>query len=405
MSGLSKKNKQRAALRPSLLSWAGALALFITFSTCSKEPPLRIILEENDSNYRQTVKLLEETLTNAGYEVELIPSRTAIEGAKLVANGEADFSLIMDQTDLEPLLGQDIYRLRTIIPLFKRVVYILYAPYINDEENFFALAKDRKVYAGVEGGEKYNSFLRFTAYAGFSDFKITTDSLAADIIFFWGDTNAGQADEMLRRGWKVFGLNDLSRQALSMRLGKLSPIDLPPTPYMPQDKPIRTISSNVLLLTSDRIEEQEIYVFTQALFAARPRMAAKNPIYEQMREDFDILDVPYPIHAGVEAYLRRDEPTFWERYAEVIGLGIAILATISGVVQSVRLWIHRRRKERLDTYLIRFAEIKRNSSEEKKKRQLEDILQEALDQLTRERLEKEDFDILARLVYAELSTF
>lgn len=401
MNGLNKYKSRSCRL--SLRLWIPAVAALFLLSTCEKEAPLRIVMEENDSNYRQAVDLLEETLTNAGFQVELVSTRTAIEGAGLVARGEADFSLIMDQTDLEPQLGPDIYRLRTIMPFFQRVVFILYAPYIENEENFFALASARKVYAGVEGGEKYNSFLRFTDYAGFSDFKITQDSTEADILFFWGDTNAEQADALVRQGWKIFGLNDLSRNAICMRLGKLSSIDLPPTPYMPQDQPIRTISSNVLLITSDRLGEQEIYAFTRALFAAKPRMAAKNPIFEHMREDFDILNTPYPIHPGVEAYLRRDEPTFWERYAELIGVGIAILATISGVIQSIRLWIHRRRKERLDTYLIRFAEIKRQSGQDNKRQELEGILHEALEQLTRERLEKEDFDILARLVYAELN--
>ena len=376
------------------------LGLFL-LAGCGKEPPLRLVYNAGDYNYSQTAELLKKVLLSEGYQIQLVPVENAIEGARMVANGDAEFSMIMDQTDLEEEIGENIDRIRTVVPLFRRVIYIFFQPDIPQNDFFTQMIRGRRIYAGPIGGEKYLSFQRFMKFAGFSDYTITTDSSDAEAIFFWGDTNGQRAELLAKEGWKVYDMRETARHSIRLRLGRLSPFDLPPTHSMGREELIRTMSSNVLLITSDRTDQDRTYDFAEALFNARPRMIVTNPIYEQMIEDFDTHMLPYPLSEGMEAYLRRDEPTFWERYAELIALAFGVLATISGVIQSIRLWIHRRRKERLDDYLREFADARAKPHKEEL---LAQILNKALDQLTRERLEKEDFDLLARLIYSEITT-
>jgi len=378
------------------------LLLFLVLSTTAcQEPdrPLRLTYDRNDRSYAQTAKLLQHILSNEGYNLELTPVDNAIEGARRVAEGKAEFSLVMDQTELDEHLGASVYRLRTMLPLFQRAAYAMYRPSVPEQINFLYLIMGRKVYAGEEGGERYNSFLRFMEYANFSDFEITTDTSEAEVMFFWSDTQAERAEALAANGWKIFNLDEANRAALCLRLGRIRPIDLPPTPSMMLDQFINTVASDVILLTSDRAEEDYVYEFTRALFAAKPRMVIQSPIYAYMTEDVQSADMPYPLSTGVEAYLRRDEPTFWERYAEVMALVIALIATASGVIQSLRLYWHRRRKERLDKYLLAFAAAKDQPDYAQR---LQAIFDEALTNMTDERLDKHDFDILARLIYAEL---
>ena len=374
--------------------------LFSLLVACKKEAPLRLAYDQGDPDYQKTAGLLKQAMASDGYELRLVPVENAIQGAAMVAQGDAELSLIMDQSDLEPELKEDVFRLRTIAPLFRRVIYLFHRPEIPYEETFLKMIRDRDIFTGTVGGEKHSSFLRFMDFAGFSDFRISADSTNADVIFFWGDTNGERAEALARQGWKIYSIREIARKSISLRLGRLQPYDLPPTPSMQLDSMIKTLSSNVLLITSGQTDTDRTYRFAKALFKARSRMIVHNPIFEQMVEDFNPSTLPYPLSDGMEAYLRRDEPTFWERYAEVIALIFGVLATLSGVIQSVRLWIHRRRKERLDQYLRRFADAKNTPDKENL---LEEILDNALVHLTQERLEKEDFDILARLIYSEMT--
>jgi len=389
-----------AILHSGLLRWTSVIGLSLLLNGCEHEPAIVMAYADADYNYRQTAELLREVLAGEGYDLTLVPVANAIEGAQLVASGQVDLSLIMDQTDLEKELGEAVHHLQTVLPLFRRVIYIFYRPELPETDRFFQLAAGRRIYAGTPGDEKFISFRRFMDHTGFSDYRIVTDTAEADIIFYWGDTNSERAEQLARRGWKIFSLRKMGQQGISLRLGRLDPFELPPTASMMLDMPVQTMTSNVLLLTSDHIDSDRTYHFAKALFNARSRMLVQNPIYEHMREDFDQSSLPYPLNVGMETYLRRDEPSFWERYAEVIALGFALLAGISGVVQSLRLWVHKRRKERLDHYLRAFAVARTKPDREKR---LEEILDQALVQLTQERLEKEDFDILARLIYSEIT--
>ena len=112
----------------------------------------------------------------------------------------------------------------------------------------------------------------------------------------------------------------------------------------------------------------------------------------------------FPVHHGTDKFLRRNQPSFFERYAEVMALIFSIGAIIYGAIQGIRNRLLRVRKERIDVYFMNYLEIRSDDklSNRQKTEKLSKLMQRALVQLTNEKLEKNDFHIFSRLIQQEL---
>lgn len=128
-------------------------------------------------------------------------------------------------------------------------------------------------------------------------------------------------------------------------------------------------------------------------------------MYRAIDESFDQKALLYPLHEGTLSYLRRDQPTFFERYADTIALVLSIFAVLYGALQTIRNTLARRKKEQVDLYFLDFLEIRSDKTMgvEQKVKKLDGLFQRAVEQMTNEKLEKSDFHILSRLIQQELT--
>jgi len=79
-------------------------------------------------------------------------------------------------------------------------------------------------------------------------------------------------------------------------------------------------------------------------------------------------------------------------------------ALLYGIIQAIRSKLQRRRKEKIDLYFIEYIDIKsEEASKDIKIALLESLHKRALLQMTSEKMEKNDFHILSRLLQQELS--
>jgi len=101
------------------------------------------------------------------------------------------------------------------------------------------------------------------------------------------------------------------------------------------------------------------------LLRLRPALASKHPgLFSKLSEEFDTGRSPFVLHAGAQAFLQRDVPTFYERYSGVAEVILSILlAGISATIAGVRVF-RVRRKNRIDAFYSRTLEI-RNSIDAK----------------------------------------
>ena len=102
--------------------------------------------------------------------------------------------------------------------------------------------------------------------------------------------------------------------------------------------------------------------------------------------------------------LRGNQPSFFERYAEVMALIFSLGAIYYGAVQGIWNRLVKIKKERIDVYFLNYSEIRseKKQSNKEKTEKLSKLLQRTLVQLTNEKLDKNDFHIFSRLVQQEL---
>jgi TRAP-type uncharacterized transport system substrate-binding protein len=119
----------------------------------------------------------------------------------------------------------------------------------------------------------------------------------------------------------------------------------------------------------------------------------------------------FPLHQATTKYIKRDQPTFWERESELMGLGISLVVLLSGGITTLFRYLKQRRKDRVDIYYLKVLQVSdkaraSKSLEEKKKylKDLHEIRNNAFDQLVRERLDaNESFTIFTSLLNAAIS--
>ena len=81
-------------------------------------------------------------------------------------------------------------------------------------------------------------------------------------------------------------------------------------------------------------------------------------ISQDLKEDFSRASLSFPLHNGARIFLDRDEPSFMERYAELIGVIFSILIAFMSGVYSLSGWMKQRKKDRIDVFYEQILHVK-----------------------------------------------
>ena len=173
---------------------------------------------------------------------------------------------------------------------------------------------------------------------------------------------------------------------------ELQPIDIPSLTYdLPgNEKTLRTLAVDTLLVTRKALPEDVIYELTRTLVEQKPRFMAVAPtMFSGVREDFDPLDLNFPLHIGARRFLMRDEPGLLERYAESINLLVYLaFLLLTGLLGFAR-WRAQRKKNRVDTFYTRVLAIRERARTEDPSpllQELSELEREAFSLLIEEKL-------------------
>ncbi|MDP0491591.1 MAG: TAXI family TRAP transporter solute-binding subunit [Verrucomicrobiota bacterium JB023] len=118
---------------------------------------------------------------------------------------------------------------------------------------------------------------------------------------------------------------------------------------------IATVGVDSLLVCRKDLSKQLVNKVTREFFRNRSDLTGLAPEAYQIREQTEPAGLIWPVHEGAQAYYRRREPSFMERYAEVIALLLSVAATAWGVLGTVAKWSARRKKNRIDDYYLEVA--------------------------------------------------
>ncbi len=95
----------------------------------------------------------------------------------------------------------------------------------------------------------------------------------------------------------------------------------------------------------------------EAIFNNVQSLGDRDWLLFMLNENFDRLHMNFPLHKGTVNYLDRNQPSFFERYAELAGVIFSIMIVIFGAIASLNQRMKRKRKDRIDIYIQKALDI------------------------------------------------
>jgi hypothetical protein len=267
---------------------------------------------------------------------------------------------------------------------------------------------------GIEGSSS-NEFVR--RLATLADVEAIANAPQAGgpdnqpVIVLLEALNSGFVRFLQNRKWYSFGRPDAlghgtMAEGISARIPQIRPYVVPAFTYgAATPEPILTLAVDTHIVMRSDLAEDTVYRFTQTLVENKARFGPTHPgLFRGIREDFDRSTLAFPLHSGARRYLDRDQPTMFERYAEVANVSVYLLIIIATAIAASIRWHSRRRKVRVDAYYGKVLTIRRRALAQPGEdhgeaiNAVQSIYDEALEKLKDEQLApNESFHILMTL--------
>jgi TRAP-type uncharacterized transport system substrate-binding protein len=366
----------------------------------------RLVVPKTEYFYNYIAGHLKPFLERQGYEISIVQAANTLEATRMVAQGKADLTLVNNHSTTIALnLGNEASQLRTIMPITTRLLFVFTKNQLKDSATAIDLFKDKRIGIEYLGGETHLTLQRFLKAAKIDGVKFEVFSDSADAVIFWDRYYGDRAANWAAKGWHPYTFRRNFIEFIMLNDQAIRPFKLPALPGDPNSIIVKTLATDVILIANKNLGENACYLLALAIFQNRVDLMHLDMMYRSINEGFNKETLLFPLHQGTFSYLLRDQPTFFERYAESLALGLSILAVIYGIVQAVQVRIRRSKKERIDIYFLEFLEIRSDKTltPDARVKKLDDLFQHAVVQLTNEKLDKGDFHILSRLIQQDLT--
>lgn len=341
-------------------------------------------------------------------DINLIKGKGTNENLDRLLDESVDMALVENYVDY-------VDGLRSAFSVYSEVLHIFYQQGF-EITSFEDLMYDHTVYVGQPASPTYNLTMDLLRFYGMTDqnIEIVADMGQAEVVVLL--TNLLSTEELSRfDGYRLFSFDRIEQfgngstvEGLSLRFPRLSPFVLPKNAYRGfSDMPIVTLSVDLVMIVRSGMGEVAVTDLTKTMLRNRQIFTSIDPLlYDGLREDFDQSQLNIPLHEGARIFLDRDEPSFFERYAELAGLTLSIIIAVwSGLVSFAR-WRKQKKKDKIDTFYADLMHVKKSIAglEEKaavlaKAKQVHALQNRAFELLINEELEaNESFRIFMEMV-------
>ncbi|MEP6391508.1 MAG: TAXI family TRAP transporter solute-binding subunit [Halioglobus sp.] len=385
------------------------VTLLLTFTGCDLLPSdIRIHTPEDvalDLNALQNVFADSSVL-----QFTLVDVPTKMGAIEAITSQTVDLALIDNSASFEP-------GVRALLPVFKSVLHLA----IRDDWTSGSPAE-------LPAGTRFFVTDQSAAGKHFVHLMLQRAGLDEDQAEFDAQLQPGITDIIVRFGpvipadtsWLPPGYSltslseefqdidsrtDLLREGMSYLAPSMSPTIIPPGTYkLPgNEHTLLTMAVDTLLVTHRDMPVPQAYQITRTLLEEKQRLMAISPeIFSAITEDFDPMDLSFPLHPGARRYLERDEPGLLERYAETINLFVYLAFLIATSLFALARWRARRSRDRIDGFYLQALGIQERivgESSEKLQAELNALEQAAFGSLINNKLSAdESFRIFTDLV-------
>lgn len=367
---------------------------------------LRIVVPEGDSMYKYAAGQLQELCLAGGYKIEILSLPDAKDAINYIADGKADLGMISNHSIyMAEVLGTRASQVNTVLPLFRRSPFF-YVRKSDPMKSIYPNDFDANMVIGLEylGGEPEVNLRGLLDLAGVEPvYQLTTDT-ACTAFYFWGTMISPKHKELVEAGWRRISIGPEWVRFIDLNNPALVPFTYYGIPAKEGSTEVHTLYADALLVANADLGEKTIHNFTRFIYQHRVNLMNADRMFQTIDEDHDRKHLLFPLHAGAEAYLRREDPSFIERYADVLALVASIIALAFAAVQTLQKRVLKERKEQLDRYFHEFLTIKENTTLDQREHNVayNNLFKVLLGKMTEEKLNKDDFNILARLIQQEM---
>ncbi len=355
-----------------------AIACWLIFGAKQfrSEVNLRLSAGQPGGTYLPFAKNL-KTIIEAGnphINIEVMESEGSLENASRISKGEADLALV--QNDLP-----DITALAGITPLYSGALHIVVR---NDSplKNISGL-RQKRIGIGMSGSGTGHVVKALLTHYDISPDEVDFQLLSIESGF--AALNNNEIDALML----MLGIgSEAVETAADQGTIRLLPIGtsaekgselhsfefhypfagsalIPRFTYAVSkdgeagipDQPVPSVSIHTVLACRPDIPDRIVRDITRTIFQNRAALIRNYPPASEISESFDPGSLQFPLHEGAAHYLRRNEPGFLVKYAEVMGFSLSLLIAVFGFFAAMRSWMHQRQKDRIDEYYLQLNEV------------------------------------------------
>ena len=250
----------------------------------------------------------------------------SINNCRKLLSGEVDFAFAQNDISINDILDNDtiytVSEIRTVIPVYSELVFIVYPDSLPEPENLEDLLYDRNVGIGMRGSgsaylllELFKNFgidtTRFhLVYCDPDENRLDNPNIEISCLLT-GPNNPRIEEMIMRQNGKLFSLGDInliniasSVDGFCLNYPRARPFIIPKNSYNNKpDKPIVTIAIDAVLLTRANVSDRHIYEMLEAIFNNVQSLGNRDWLLFMLNENFDRSHMNFPLHKGTINYL------------------------------------------------------------------------------------------------------
>ena len=347
-----------------------AILLLLTGISCQPKKDFTIISDQELGQSKEnnpTINSLQGALQPQGITLSFqdVSIEREADIIQRVHNGQVDLGIVKNDVDIHGGFSN----VRTLLPLFPDVMLILCRQNPNGVE-LQKLFREKKAAIIIDKEEEQSVIELFLRKNGALNQSLgvvhANDSTGItgvlndyDVLVLFASLNSPNVRNILRI-WNgtIYSLDNPALMGqgsivdgFCMAYPKALPFIIPKGTYGAWPKePVLTFAVYDVLVCNKDMDSHMVYDILKNIYDRRPTLAEENFEFGMLDDHIESHKFSFPLHDGALQYMKRNEPTFWERESELIGLIITILVLISGGLTTLIKYLKQRRKDRVDIY-------------------------------------------------------
>jgi TRAP-type uncharacterized transport system substrate-binding protein len=400
-----KKRQPRTIHLTGLRAKSNSLRYIIGFLFCAlscSQPPKSYTILGNIEDPQNEIAVTISNVLNKNLDdsVKVLSGIGSLANLDSLEAGRADFGIV----DNYSRFSDDV---TSVLPLYPQVLHILHRKEFNPK-SLRDLFLTGKVFAGIEGSGTHRFVHELMLDLGIKEsqcaFVDYYDYFEADVIFSFTDLLTMEELRDLR-GYHLFSIDDVERlgkgslaEGICTRHPQFEPYIIPRDLYGSfTEKAILTLKVDAILVCRADLDQKFVYKVIQTLLENAQDLKDINPLLYQFTSDFDPRKLNFTLHPATIDFLDRHEPSFFERYAELIGVIVSIFVALASTLYTISQWRGNRKKNKLDFFYLKLIHYRKQipvlqSIQELKSlhQSLKDLQDLVLDLVAQEKIETDE---------------